>query len=44
MALPNMPWHRKILDERLAEYEAHPDEGVSWEEFRAELQAEAKKR
>ena len=42
--VPVPGWHREILDERLAEYEAHPDEGVSWEEFRAELRAEAKKR
>ena len=42
--MPVPGWHREILDERLAEYAAHPDEGVPWEEFRAELQAEAKKR
>ena len=42
--VPVPGWHREILDERLAEYEVHPDEGVSWEEFRAELQTEAKKR
>ena len=42
--VPVPQWHGEILDERLAEYEVHPDEGVSWEEFRAELQTEAKKR
>ncbi len=42
--VPVPGWHREILDERLADYEVHPDEGVPWEEFRAELQAEAKKR
>ena len=42
--VPVPGWHREILDERLAEYAAHPDEGVPWEEFRAELQAEVKKR
>jgi putative addiction module component (TIGR02574 family) len=42
--VPVPEWHREILDERLAEYERNPNEGVPWEEFRAELQAEAKKR
>jgi putative addiction module component (TIGR02574 family) len=42
-AVPVPEWHREILAERLAEYERDPDEGRSWEEFRAELQAEAKK-
>ncbi len=42
-AVPVPGWHTEILNERLADYEAHPDEGVTWEEFRAELQAEAKK-
>ena len=42
--VPVPDWHRKILDERLAEYERDPNEGVPWEEFRAKLQAEAKKR
>ena len=30
-------WHRKVLDERLAEYQTHPVEGRSWEEVRDEL-------
>jgi putative addiction module component (TIGR02574 family) len=42
--VPVPGWHREILDARLAEYGRDPDEGASWEEFRAELQAEAKKR
>ena len=42
--VPVPGWHRAIFAERLAEYERDPNEGVSWEELRAELQAEAKKR
>lgn len=30
-------WHRKLLDERLTEYQAHPDAGRPWEEVRDEL-------
>ena len=33
-------WHRQILDERLAESERDPDEGVPWEQFRTELLGE----
>lgn len=29
-------WHRQILDDRLAEHERDPDEGVPWEQFRTE--------
>jgi len=42
--VPVPGWHKAILAERLAEYERDPNEGVSWEELRAELQDEAKKR
>jgi putative addiction module component (TIGR02574 family) len=28
-------WQRRVLDERLAELEANPDEGSSWEEVEA---------
>jgi putative addiction module component (TIGR02574 family) len=33
-------WHQAILDERLADFDHNPDEGVSWDTFRAELDAE----
>jgi putative addiction module component (TIGR02574 family) len=42
--VPVPEWHREILDERLAEFERDPAEGVTWEEFRAELDAEARQR
>ena len=30
-------WHGEILDERLAEYQQDPDEGVPWAQFRSRL-------
>ena len=30
-------WHKQILDERLAESETNPVEGVSWEEAKARI-------
>jgi putative addiction module component (TIGR02574 family) len=42
--VPVPEWHLQILDERLAEFERDPEEGVLWEEFRAELDAEASRR
>lgn len=36
-AIPVPDWHREILAERLAAYDANPDEGKSWEEFEEEL-------
>ncbi|HZF12209.1 MAG TPA: addiction module protein [Thermoanaerobaculia bacterium] len=42
--VPVPEWHCEILDERLAEFERDPEEGVPWEEFRAELDAEAPRR
>ncbi len=42
--VPVPEWHREILDERLAEFERDPGEGMSWEDFRATLNAEAKRR
>ena len=32
-------WHKQILDERLAEFERHPDEGQSWDEVKADILA-----
>jgi putative addiction module component (TIGR02574 family) len=40
VAVPD--WHHQLLDERLAEYERNPDEGVPWEDFRTELLGEPK--
>ncbi len=30
-------WHREVLEERLADVRANPDEGRSWEEVEADL-------
>ena len=35
--VPVPDWHRALLAERLAAYEANPDEGRTWEEVEAEL-------
>jgi putative addiction module component (TIGR02574 family) len=35
--VPVPDWHRRILDERLAEYHAAPDEGKGWPEVRDQL-------
>ena len=35
--VPVPDWHRKILDERLADLEANPDAGRPWEEVKADL-------
>jgi len=35
--VPIPAWHREILDERLAEYARDSNEGIPWEDFRAEL-------
>jgi len=35
--VPVPDWHRRILDERLAEYHAAPDEGKGWPEVRNQL-------
>jgi putative addiction module component (TIGR02574 family) len=42
--VPVPTWHTEILDARMAEFEKDPNEGVTWEEFRAELDAESKRR
>jgi putative addiction module component (TIGR02574 family) len=33
--VPN--WHRELLNERLADYRANPNEGRPWEEVEADL-------
>jgi putative addiction module component (TIGR02574 family) len=35
--IPVPGWHLQLLDERLAEYEADPEAGSSWEEVREDL-------
>lgn len=35
--VPVPDWHRQILAERLAAYDASPSEGKTWEEFEEEL-------
>ncbi len=39
-AIPVPDWHRKVLAERLAAYDANPDQGKTWEEFEGELARE----
>ncbi len=36
-AIPVPEWHREILDERLADLEAHPDASRPWEAVKADL-------
>jgi putative addiction module component (TIGR02574 family) len=35
--VPVPDWHREVLDERLADYKARPDQGRPWEEVEADL-------
>lgn len=35
--VPLPDWHRQILDERLARDDAHPEEGLPWEEVKQEI-------
>jgi len=35
--VPVPDWHRRILDERLAEYRAAPHEGKGWTEVRDQI-------
>jgi putative addiction module component (TIGR02574 family) len=42
--VPVPEWHRAILEERLAEYEANPNDGRPWEEVEADLHAQLTKR
>ena len=35
--VPVPDWHRQVLEERLAAYQANPNEGRAWEDFEEEL-------
>jgi putative addiction module component (TIGR02574 family) len=35
--VPVPDWHREVLDERLADLDAHPEGGRRWEDVEAEL-------
>ena len=35
--VPVPEWHLRILEERIARHEAHPEEAISWEEFERKL-------
>jgi putative addiction module component (TIGR02574 family) len=35
--VPVPEWHREVLKDRLADYEAKPDEGRPWEDVEADL-------
>lgn len=35
--VPVPDWHREVLDERLADYEVHPERGRPWEEVEADI-------
>lgn len=37
LKVPVPDWHHRILDERLAEYHAHPHEGEPWPQVRDRL-------
>lgn len=37
--VPVPDWHQQMLDERLAEHEASPDDVVSWDEVRSATEA-----
>jgi putative addiction module component (TIGR02574 family) len=36
--IPIPEYHRRLIAERIAEFEADPDEGQDWEEVKAELE------
>ena len=42
--VPVPDWHRRILDERLAEYHAAPDGGTPWPQVRDQLLRELAER
>ena len=35
--VPVPEWHREVLEDRLADYKAHPDQGRPWEDVEADL-------
>jgi putative addiction module component (TIGR02574 family) len=39
---PLPAWQLELLDERLADLEAHPESGASWEEVRARVWPESR--
>jgi putative addiction module component (TIGR02574 family) len=41
--VPVPDWHRQVLAERMASYEANPTEGKRWEEFEKEVIQELKR-
>jgi putative addiction module component (TIGR02574 family) len=41
--VPVPDWHKAILDERLADLEANPDDAVPWEQVRDELRAKLRR-
>jgi putative addiction module component (TIGR02574 family) len=41
--VPVPDWHKAVLDERLAELEANPDDAVPWEQVRDELRAKLRR-
>ena len=41
--IPVPNWHREILHQRLADHQANPSEGRSWDEVRDELQTKLKR-
>lgn len=42
--VPVPDWHLQLLDERLAEYEADPEAGSSWEEVREDISRKLRER
>jgi putative addiction module component (TIGR02574 family) len=42
--VPMPAWHLRVLEERMAEYEADPQEGSPWEEVRDEILRELESR
>jgi putative addiction module component (TIGR02574 family) len=36
-------WHKKLLDERMAKYETEGFQGITWEEFKQEIDQELPK-
>ena len=41
--LPLPDWQVELLDDRLAEAEANPDDTVPWDEVRAEMRAQLRR-
>jgi putative addiction module component (TIGR02574 family) len=43
-SVPVPDWHAKLIDERLTDLEANPQDSVPWEEVRDELRAQLAQR